>query len=362
MNDIINDYLCPPGSGVFTVNTAKEKKQQLHQHLYNNDDAQEVERLFHQHIAQLTELPAKQVGLLGVCSDTGGGIMRGANWGPLFIREKLYESNCRQFLCDLGDIRVIPHLLHDKYLNDDTLTNCRKALYGENKPLAVSPLSIAEDVTNHLYNKINNLKLFSLGGDHSVSYPLVKTFLQSRSNEKVGLIHFDAHTDLLHERLGIDLCFGSWLTHVLPYFYSPANVIQLGIRSSGKSKEHWQETFGISQYWADEIKQQGMEAIVKQCIGQFKAQGIEQFYISFDIDAIDASQASATGTPEPGGLDVIDCCYAIDALCQHFELTGADLVEVAPLVNPDSNPSEPETTLKTAQMISHHLITNLISN
>ena len=63
----------------------------------------------------------------------------------------------------------------------------------------------------------------------------------------MAIIHFDAHTDLLTERLGIDLCFGSWCTHILEDLNSPSHLVQLGIRSSGKTKSHWENTFGVKQ-------------------------------------------------------------------------------------------------------------------
>ena len=51
----------------------------------------------------------------------------------------------------------------------------------------------------------------------SVSYPLTKAYLTAKKKQgkRAAIIHFDAHTDLLVERLGIDLCFGSWCTHIL---------------------------------------------------------------------------------------------------------------------------------------------------
>ena len=355
MTSFLNSFLCPPGAGVFTVNTAKEKKEALYQTLYQTRDSDNVTTAFNRHIETLTAIPEDKVALLGVCSDTGGGIMRGANWGPLYIREKLYQAGMIDKIIELGDVRVIPHLLHDKYLNDETIRSCQRALYQQESDKPVSPLSMTEAVLTHAYDSIQNFKLFALGGDHSVSYPLVKRYFQNKSAKNVALIHFDAHTDLLKERLGIDLCFGSWLTHVLPFIDNPNKVIQLGIRSSGKDKKHWEDSFSIQQYWADEIKTQGMAAICEEACDSLKSLGVEEIYISFDIDALDASFASATGTPEQGGLSLSDALLAINTFSQTFKLTGADLVEVAPLVN-QGCASEPETTLNSALAISSALI------
>lgn len=150
---------------------------------------------------------------------------------------------------DLGGIRVIPHLLSDKYLNEATLANCRKALYHDDQSnYCVSPLSITEDVLHDFYAQFPDKGIFGLGGVHSVSYPLTKAYLQAKKKQgkRTAIIHFDAHTDLLIERLGIDLCFGSWCTHILDDLPVPEHLIQVGIRSTGKSKQHWEITILMS--------------------------------------------------------------------------------------------------------------------
>lgn len=354
----IQDYLCPPGNGVFTVSTASSKKLGLHQYLYQCTEPQQVADQHHQLLLQFNQLAPSQVALLGICSDTGGGIQRGANWGPLYIRERLYRTQEASRLVDLGDVRVIPHLLHDKYLNPETIKRCQRALYGKVNSLPVSPLSIAEACLNELYQTKNNLRLLALGGDHSVSYPLVKTFLHHKhaQGKKVGLIHFDAHTDLLRERLGIDICFGSWLSHVLEYLDEPNHVVQFGIRASKQEKAYWQTQFGLKQYWASEINTRGITAIIDDTIKHFKQEGIEEIYISFDIDALDATIAGATGTPEPGGLSLEQALQAICAFSQAFKLSGADVVEVAPLIGDQHTR---ETTVETATQISQALIQGL---
>lgn len=352
--------LTPPGGGVFTVNTAKEKKASLHQKLYGSAEADVVNRAFAESLNDLSLLPLEKVALLGVCSDCGGGIMRGANWGPLFIRERLYQGSLATRLTELGDVRVIPHLLHDKYLNDPTIEGCQKALFGEVNQLPVSPLSMTETLLDDCYQAISQFRLLALGGDHSVSYPLVGSYLKAKQAQgvKVALIHFDAHTDLLVDRLGIDICFGSWLTHVLPGLEKPGHAIQLGIRSSGKDKTHWQQTFGVQQYWASEIKAQTIETVVDSIKQYLQQEAIDELYISFDIDALDAAVAASTGTPEPDGLSLDECLYAITELSQTVPLSGADLVEVAPMIG---DQQAQETTLAAAGQIAEALISGMIS-
>ncbi len=173
-NSKVEHCLCAPGDGVFTVNTAKERKAALRNKLYGQTE--NVDTLWRESLNELPHSPHKAV-MLGISSDCGGGILRGANWGPLFVRSALIDQHpeCHSF--DLGDVRVIPHLLHDKYLNDTTISNCQKALYGnENNDYYVSPLSITEDVCDSFYATFKDKGIFGIGGDHSISYPLTKAY------------------------------------------------------------------------------------------------------------------------------------------------------------------------------------------
>jgi agmatinase len=351
--DNFKSYLCPPGAGVFTVNTAKERKDSLYQELYGTTE--NVEQKWQSSLEVLSEQRGSVI--LGVCSDCGGGIQRGANWGPLFLRNTLLKEHKELKYHDLGDIRVIPHLLHDKYLNTQTVESCKNALYqNRESQYPVAPLSITEKCCDDIYQNYENIGVFAIGGDHSVSYPLVKSWIHNKrkAGKKVGIIHFDAHTDLLRERLGIDLCFGSWLTHVLDGLESPKACYQFGIRSSGKDRAFWEKEFGLNQYWAQDVKDIGAKELGERVTKELLEQGIEEVYVSFDIDAIDSSLAPATGTPESEGLFPHECLMILKEINSKIKISAADMVEIAPLVGNDKAGSD--STLQVGASISAYLI------
>lgn len=282
----------------------------------------------------LKKLSPEKPWVIGIPSDNGGGIQRGANWGPLALRQEILGERKKFF--DLGDVRVIPHLLHDKYLNAATIELCQKALYGKKNKLPVSPLSMAEVALKELYEKFPKARILGFGGDHSTSYPLVKTWLQSRKKIKeAGILHFDAHTDLLDRRMGIDLCFGTWTFQILEFLASRDHIVQVGIRSSGKDKKFWKKTLGVEQIWASEFNQAGVQKSYEKIKKHYQKLGIKELYISFDIDALDEKYAAATGTPEKSGLLPSDCAGLIRLLARDFKMTGADLMELAPYVLPE---------------------------
>ncbi len=348
-------YLTPPGEGVFTIHTAQEKRVNLQNKIFGPGNIREK---WEQSIDD--KLAASTTVLLGIPSDSGGGIQRGANWGPLYLRETLINSKEDLKCFDVGDIKVIPHLLHDKYLNSETIEKCRLSLFGDkNISLPVSPLSIAYDFAANFHRHFPTKNIFMIGGDHSVSYPMVRAYLEAKKiqNKKVAVIHFDAHTDLLEERMGIDICFGTWASQIIPFLETPAHLIQLGIRASGKEKSHWENKFGITQIWAKDILKDGAEKTASLIIAQLNILEVEELYISFDIDCLDEVYAGATGTPEPHGLTPHEPMVILQELFENFKITGSDIVEIAPMVKPPHiKQMEPETTLMVASALSTFLI------
>jgi len=217
-------------------------------------------------------------------------------------------------------------------------------------------------VLHDFYAQFPEKGIFGLGGDHSVSYPLTKAYLQAKKKLgiRTGIIHFDAHTDLLVERLGIDLCFGSWCTHILDDLPATEHLIQVGIRSSGRPKSHWESTFGVKQHWAHEVKELGVDVVIDNIFAQLAEQNVDELYVSFDIDAIDDSYASATGTPEPDGLMPIEAMKILRAIAAKYPITGADMMEIAPFTDSSGlGEVSRDKTLKVAGEISAFLINEM---
>ena len=98
-------------------------------------------------------------------------------------------------------------------------------------------------------------------------------------------------------------------------------------------KAHWESTFGVKQHWAHEVKEQGVEAIIAKIIQQLKDDNIDEVYVSFDIDALDETYASATGTPEPDGLSPNESMQILRAVAAQCPITGADMMEIAPFTD-----------------------------
>ena len=249
--------------------------------------------------------------LVGIPSDTGGGIQRGANLGPGAIRARLLEddpewpSRARDLgLVDLGDVFSVPQLLEDDMLSDGQRAATARALYPDLEPAErarwpVSPLSIAERALSLVLAANPRAKVLALGGYHSAAWPVVKALAAARPG--LGIVQIDAHTDLLPERLGIRHCFATWSFHANELLGRGGRLVQVGTRASGRDRAHWESTLGVRQFWAEEVRA-APAAALDAIVAHVKPSGVSEVYFSNDIDGTDDAFADATGTPEPGGL------------------------------------------------------------
>jgi agmatinase len=347
----LEKLLAPAGGGIHLVSTGLTETRALQRAIYEASRDEEIHDCW---TARLQELPGARAALLGVPSDCGAGFVRGANQGPSEIRRSLLKQPDHPVhnaaLVDAGDVRVVPHLLSGEMVSDEQTARCRAALYGDEKiELPVAPLDQCALALRSLRALNSDLVPIVVGGDHSIGWPaFAESFAWAQDKgRRVGLLHFDAHTDLLAERLGVRYCFATWAYHANELLERDGRLVQVGIRASGKTREHWESGFGVRQYWPEEYQNKKTSVMVDEIAARFAERKVDCLYVSNDIDGTDSAYAGATGTPEPEGLHPDQVSELTLELGKRFPLIGADLVEVAPPLSAYNN-SEPEATLGTA--------------
>lgn len=173
----------------------------------------------------------------------------------------------------------------------------------------------------------------SAGGDHSISYPILRAIAAERS---VGMVHIDAHTDTCDEELG------SRFTHGTPFrraveegFLDPKQTVQIGIRGAQSSEEGWAFSLetGMRVIFIEEFVKLGVEAVIAETR---RVVGDCPIYVSFDVDSLDPAFAPGTGTPEVGGLTTLEAQMLVRGL-RGLNLVGGDVVEVSPPFDPSGN-------------------------
>ncbi len=327
--------LRPAAGGLYVVSTGREEQLAVQERIYGGSGENEVVSRWREALHRASSARAF---LVGVPSDVGAGLLRGSNLGPQAIRARLVEEDPGFFtrsaeagLVDVGDVFVVPQLLHDEMLSARQLDATRAALYPAVPPrerarLPVSPLSMAERAMELLLALAPGAKLFVLGGDHSCAFPAVRALAAARPG--LAVVQLDAHTDLLEERLGVRLCFGTWAFHAARLL-GGGRLLQVGLRASRRDRAHWESTTGVRQLWAREVLAQPERAL-ERVVELLRGSGAKSVYLSNDIDATDPAQARATGTPEPGGLDGGWVSALIARLGRELPLAGGDVMEVAP--------------------------------
>ena len=170
------------------------------------------------------------------------------------------------------------------------------------------------------------LKTVFLGGDHSISYSIVRAFLDyCRQNEKEPcLIVFDAHADCMTPMQ--EPTHEEWLRGIIEAGFPAENILLVGARNMWKDE--------IEFLKKNKIKMVGMDSLLNDlhetCDTIMEFASNKELYISIDIDIIDPAFAPATGYCEPGGLTSRQFIYLIQRMNKIKNLKAVDLVEVNP--------------------------------
>ena len=251
------------------------------------------------------------IGLIGVPTDLGVTNRPGARHGPREIRNS--SSLMRTF--NLG-MNINPYQL------------CRIAELGDVSFSHRYDLEKQVEEIESFYQKIIEKNIFpiSAGGDHSISYPILRAI---GKHEPVGMVHVDAHTDTWGE------IWGSKFTHGAPFklaveagVLDPKRTIQIGIRGGQNFMEgiEFSQDQGMRVVFMDEFSSLGVDKVIEEAR---KVVGDGRTYISFDVDGLDPVYAPGTGTPEVGGITTLEAPQLLRGL-KGLNLIGGDVVEVAP--------------------------------
>ncbi len=166
----------------------------------------------------------------------------------------------------------------------------------------------------------------SVGGDHSISLPILRAVGASRP---VGMVHIDAHCDTGDDYMGSRFHHGAPFRRAVDEgLLDPTRVIQIGIRGTVNDPDMWgfSTRSGMRVLGMDEFADNGWHFAAEEAR---RVAGSGPTYLTFDIDSLDPSQAPGTGTPEAGGITALEALRLLRAL-RGLDFVGADLVEVSP--------------------------------
>ena len=249
------------------------------------------------------------VALLGVPWDASSTFQRGAAAAPPLIREALWSPSSNAYN-ERGDDLSATAVIDD-----------------------VGDLSFGTDgaaARTAIEQRIRELlaegrRPLSLGGDHSITYPILRAFAARPHGDSPGgsrtepltILHIDAHADLY------DAFDGDRFTHASPFARVMeerlvGRLIQVGVRTLNSHQRAQASRYGVEILGADRWR----EAV--PLVGRLRG----PIYISLDLDALEPMLAPGVSHPEPGGLTVRDILELLGAV--RVPVVGADVVEYNP--------------------------------
>ena len=258
------------------------------------------------------ELSGVDVAILGVPYDSSTSYRSGARFGPRAIREQSLllwgYNNVQQVapfevlnVVDYGDADVIP-----------------VDIIATHQAIEQTAATILEAGT----------RLITLGGDHSISLPLLRA--HHKRHGPLAVVHFDAHPDTWDEEYPTFK-----YSHGTPFrraieegLIDTSAYLQIGIRGPTAGPQDYADAkqLGARLITFDEASDLGIRNVVAEIQQRV---GSRPLYVTLDIDAIDPAFAPGTGTPEVGGFSSYQMLQLLRGLGD-LNLVGADLVEVSP--------------------------------
>eukprot|EP01061_Rhynchopus_euleeides_P047787 TRINITY_DN9823_c0_g2_i1.p1 TRINITY_DN9823_c0_g2~~TRINITY_DN9823_c0_g2_i1.p1 ORF type:complete len:393 (+),score=149.20 TRINITY_DN9823_c0_g2_i1:91-1269(+) len=315
------------------------------------------------------------VAIVGICSDANSRFRRGCRDAPMRIREA-FHSSAGHCATEAGkEIVVYPveDLSNNAELSRKFADEQRADLTQTFNVLDFGNLEFDEedeatpgvffDSIKELCRLINehNICPITLGGDHSLSYPMFSGLL-STPRKSVGtddsgdhrggswseegdntrnailphFIQFDAHPDTFPEVAGNPLSNGSQMARILE-LEMLSHVTQFGIRSTTAEQNNFLKDFPNVEQLPMQLlhvntPKERADLVHRAMMPKQHASEVRSAtYISIDMSVLDPSCAPGVSHPEPGGLTTRELVHMVQSIPSRQRLVGVDLTEVNPL-------------------------------
>lgn len=255
------------------------------------------------------------VGFLGVPYDFAVGYRPGARFAPAAVREAS------------GRFALPPEGFYDFASDRRRLAGARLVDAGDVDPVQLDHDASLERITLAA-RRLRGLVVLPVfvGGDHSVSLPLLRAFADVPGLEVVQL---DAHLDFSDERNGTRFSNSSPFRRASEELPDLGRVTTVGLRGMRAD----QEAFAAARARGHELVAAAEVHTAPASVHDRLPRGAT-VYLSLDVDVLDPAELPGTSSPEPGGLSFAQVVALIAAVCERNTLVGVDLTELSPGLDP----------------------------
>jgi agmatinase len=159
--------------------------------------------------------------------------------------------------------------------------------------------------------------LIAIGGEHTITLPLVKRFPE----EKLSILHIDAHADLKNKFEDTTLNHATVMRRISEF---NKNITQVGIRSLSEEEHSFIKANNINTFFMKDL------VYNRNYVGDIIRTLKEDVYITIDVDALDPSIIPDVSNPEPGGLRWYQLLNLLKQVFKQRNVVGVDIVEFCP--------------------------------
>jgi len=253
-----------------------------------------------------TNLSDAKVVILGVPFDGTSSHRSGSAQAPAEIRKESYnfESYLSKYKFDIENAPI-----HD--------IGNTKEFSSVSELVARLPETIRECIVSDRF-------LITIGGEHSITLPIVKTHLEMHKPEDIGVIYFDAHLDFRESYLD-EKYSHACVARRLAELVGVQRIVSVGVRSYSAEEAEALGNMKLRFYEADVVNKSEIKKLINETLDYLN---VKKIYLTIDMDVLDPAYAPGVGNPEYFGLTPWHLRDAIEILAP--SLIGADIVEVSP--------------------------------
>ncbi len=262
-----------------------------------------------------------RVDVIGVPMDLGAS-RRGVDMGPSAIRyARLYDR-----LRELGIPEVLDH--------GNLAVPIREGLEAIDSSAKYIDVieRVCEDLAQFVEESVRSGGLpIVLGGDHSIAMGTLAGLTRAR-NAAPGLVWIDAHADINSPQSS-----PSGNVHGMPLWFAlrngfaqPETTVQIGLRDVDETEKRLLRESGVRAFSMTDVDKLSMTRVMEETLAIV---GNHPIHVSFDMDAIDPSEAPGTGTPVKGGLSFREAHLAMEMLYESGQLQSIEMVEINPILD-----------------------------
>ncbi len=265
--------------------------------------------------------PVQRVDIVGVPMDLGAS-RRGVDMGPSAVRyAKLHEALTRLGITSINDRGNLAVPIRES---------------ADSAEASAKFLEVITNVCDHLASLVEEAVRAGglpivLGGDHSIAMGTLAGLTRAYGAPP-GLVWIDAHADINSPTSST-----TGNVHGMPLYFAlnkgyakAGQTVQIGLRDVDPNEKRLLREFGVTTFTMTDVDKLGMVHVLERARAIAGADE-RPIHVSFDMDAIDPSEAPGTGTPVKGGLSYREAHLVMEMLHDSGQLGSIEMVEINPI-------------------------------